>query len=155
MIDVTRYERLVDTAIRKWGQGHSRVNREDLRQDCFVHLLEKSEKIEKVEAQSELDAVRYVSKALKHFVLNAVRPASEDLPLSEVDGHLKIEINSRFVDMLSSLSVVERDVLTLLFRDKASEAEVAEQYSQTRKWMRSTKARALKKLKALEDGHGD
>ena len=149
---VLKYAGHIDRAINKWAQGAPRSARADLRQDCYVRLLEQKTRIQhKVSELDDVESEKYVATVLKNCVLNIVKKNSrlpisleglEDQPRARTEGH--------FVEMLEGLEPIEQEVLTLIFHDQEPTAKIAKLYGCGQQWVSKIKARAIRKLREQE-----
>src|SRR5208283_4554042 len=121
--DVLKWAPLVDRALCVHARRYRRADREEIRQECFVRLLEKEALIEGVGKEKGPNAqARYVSETLRNKIMDYGRRLSkqpEMAQLIEIDHHRSVKIDE-FYQLLTGLSEEEQEVLTLLYRDNAT-----------------------------------
>jgi DNA-directed RNA polymerase specialized sigma24 family protein len=73
MSDITKWTPEIDRAVNSCVRTMPSEQKDDLRQECFLLLLQKQEAIAVVEAQGEDEARGYVFRIAKNCCLNMLR----------------------------------------------------------------------------------
>lgn len=161
-MDVTRWSRQIDIAVAKAAKGKPHQIREDLKQDCYVAVLEALDYLEKIADKEEADSAAYtvaynraINVLKKKSVLNDVVSLDflKDTPNLEFSSSpTELELDAA----INELPEPERFVIReLYFRkrtsenesERTSEREVAARVGRSREWVRNRKASAIELLR--------
>ena len=151
---ILKWSAAVDTAIQKYARNYPRADREDIRQECFLHLLEAEVVIEGIAALAgELAQKKYVAVMLRNRIKSYGREPElhvNRVSLLEAESELTTELGNTFEEMIDGLSPAEKSVLGLLYRDGADQEMAASILDKDRTWVRRTRDRALEKLRGRQ-----
>lgn len=79
MIDVMQFEKQVDSAVSSSGRMQTPDMRDDLRQECYLALIEKSDAVEKVQKEQGKDAARaYVYRLANNKCIDLLRKKKKE-----------------------------------------------------------------------------
>jgi RNA polymerase sigma factor (sigma-70 family) len=151
---ILKWGPFIDQAVRRWAKKCPRESRNDLKQDIYLQLLRDKTIEPRMQKLRGATLNKYMAATARNKVCEIYRLAAKEpiewVSLEEVDRHKMVEMDTRFMEMLSVLTPEERAIVTLFYRDRASQAEIGQRYDKPRHWVRATLDKAIKKLRKQE-----
>jgi RNA polymerase sigma factor (sigma-70 family) len=161
-MDVTRYTKQVETAVNKAARGASPDRKQDLKQDCFVALLEAYDYLARVAEEGEKMAggAAYTIAYNRAIEILRTRPVLDaavsinDLPYEDVGSNAFLEslfsggITERDLDdAVKMLPKTEQFIIRSVFFKNVPEKELAASVGKSKRWVRDTKDNAITMLR--------
>lgn len=164
MNDVMRYEKQIDMAVNKLTKGLSHEDKQDLKQDCFLALLEASDYMDRILSDGDVapEAAAYkiaYNKIIDTRGLQGPKILNEAASMDQLnyeekgddsflEGLFSASPTEQGLDAaVESLPKTENFVIRCLYYKGMTERDVAKSVNKSRHWVRVEKEKAVRILR--------
>jgi RNA polymerase sigma factor (sigma-70 family) len=156
MDPVLKWKKEVEITVNKYARNHTYDQKEDLRQDCYLRILERSGMI----PQNDIEGRRYVIEICKSIIMMDTRKSQRRIP-AEADvqdvpadseptpfGISQLELRQA----MDKLDPKSRYIIDSIFFRNKTETEVGDDLDSNRRKINYAKKLALDKLREVLNG---
>lgn len=164
MDPVSRWTEIIEKTVRKEARNFPPEQREDIKQDCWLAVVESQTNIEAfISEHGDVEARGYVMRICRNVVVDAVKKSGrqfETSPLDNDTAHTEDKKDSNpfgvskaeLIDALDHLTRDQRFVIDCVFFRRMTEDQIGLDVKKSQQWVSKEKTAAILALRGLLKG---